>query len=503
MLRHHFALAPRARLEETPAGRFLVCTHPLQAYRLNDSAWALLNALRPGVALEDTLREVTPATLRFLQDKAARGALRAGYALLPAGRLPPVEVVIPVLDDPARLLRCLHALAAQDYPPDAVAVTVVDDASAVPQEHALPEPPPAALRLRWLRLAANLGPASARNEALRTPWAWHADGPAPLLAFVDSDGVPGPDWLRTLAAVLETPGVVAAGTGVTPLHTRTWLARYEGACSSLHLGAHTTPVAQGDTGPAYLPSCNLAVRREALQAVDGFQDGLRLAEDVDLSWRLADAGGALYYVPQGAVAHDYRDRWGSFLRRKAAYAASEALLARTHPGRMRGHRPRGAHAAVGLTAAALAGAGTLPGATPAALLAIAAVVALGVEGAVAVRGGLRGAGWPGPLPTGLLLAAAGRRALAALLQACRWQTRHLAAPGLLAGLLWWPLLPLVAGVAALGTLAEGLARRPGLEPATFAAGHLAECLAYSAGWLRGVATGGAAALVAARQYGRG
>ena len=82
---------------------------------------------------------------------------------------------------------------------------------------------------------------------------------------------------------------------------------------------------------AYVPSAALVVRRGALP-VDPFDAALRYGEDVDLIWRLQDAGWRVRYEPDVVVYHEERDR----VRRRFRYGTSAAPLASRHPGRV-GH----------------------------------------------------------------------------------------------------------------------------------------------------------------------
>lgn len=563
MLTRTYHLSPQSKLlVEGKEGehRYLVCIHPLQAHRLNESAFALLQALRPGVPLHHLVAPITLEVLDFLEEKAATGTLRASYGLAHgesfAGLVPPVfEVIIPVLDNPVGLSRCLRGLIAQDYPQALFRVTVVDDGSATPQQQLVDSACSQGLTLRWLRLPKNLGPASARNAAVNTPWPKEAaddpgnsllngqgvQGPQgnpepPLLAFLDSDCVPGPGWLSALALLLKgederegdagnanAMGLCLVGTRLMPPDARdvgngqankraNLLARYEGECSSLHMGRKAGPVALPGRGIPYLPSANMGVKRAAFKRVGGFTEGLRFGEDVDLCWRLRRGGGRLFYFPHEeaedeaatAVRHTYRDRWGGFLQRKRLYARSEAWLRRMHPERFPASQTRLARlmwwALAGIsclesTGASWTGLPALPAYTtlPAWFLLPTWGVALMLMGSLCAadflgrlfRGRPR-TGGAGGWPKRLLgwrprLLAAGRGTLAALLAEARIQCRHFL-PGWFALLAVWPRIwPVLLALMALGSVGERLARRPVLDVPTFLLGYWGECLAYSLG----------------------
>jgi mycofactocin system glycosyltransferase len=74
------------------------------------------------------------------------------------------------------------------------------------------------------------------------------------------------------------------------------------------------------------------VRRSAFEAVGGFDEALRVGEDVDLVWRLVAAGGTVRYQPAIEVAHGSRGTAVAWLRQRHQYGTSAAALAARHPG---------------------------------------------------------------------------------------------------------------------------------------------------------------------------
>ncbi len=485
----------------------LLCDYPLQRVALNASAFRLLNALDGETHLHGLVEPVAPAWVDFLESLVSQGCLTVRHrATAPGGAhgpWPRIEVVIPALGNAAGLERCLAALTALDYPRERWTVTVVDDGTEPPLERQLGPQRLRNLRaglpaLRWIRLPCNEGPASARNAALavNVPETPEPDTSAEWVAFVDSDCVPGAGWLAELAGALEEPGLAAIGGRVLGLSRRTWLARYEDECASLNLGLAGGPVgAPGDRLP-YLPACNLLVLRAALRAVGGFTPGLRVGEDVDLIWRMQARGLRAFYLPAGVVRHDYRDRIWPFLRRKAAYATSEAWLRRAHPAQFAGRPNRAPDLALASIAAGVLVGG---GAWTAGLAAAGAVLLVESArhgGSHAVAFGSAEGSRPGAV--GLALA---RRAVAQVLMRCRTLVRR-------HGILALPLLPvgvwrpgLLAEAGAIWLMAAGgemLARRPKLPPWLFVAGYSLDALGYSfgrwasgiAGWMRGGRTRG-------------
>jgi mycofactocin glycosyltransferase len=164
-----------------------------------------------------------------------------------------------------------------------------------------------------VRLDVNRGPAAARNAA--RPMIG-----TPLVAFLDADvATPDRDWVQRLLWHFDDPrvGLVAPRVLGEP-------------GSPLDLGDRTARIRAG-TRVSYVPGAALVVRTEALDSVGGFDERLRFGEDVDLVWRLDDAGWHCRYDPTATVWHAPRGSWRTRLRQHAGYGTSAAPLALRHP----------------------------------------------------------------------------------------------------------------------------------------------------------------------------
>jgi mycofactocin glycosyltransferase len=110
---------------------------------------------------------------------------------------------------------------------------------------------------------------------------------------------------------------------------RSVLDRYALGRSPLDLGPRPATVRAGSR-VGYVPAAALVVRRSALDAVGGFDAGLRYGEDVDLIWRLVEAGWSVRYDPAVIARHREPPDWPSWLRRRFHYGSSAGPLARRH-----------------------------------------------------------------------------------------------------------------------------------------------------------------------------
>jgi mycofactocin glycosyltransferase len=418
------------------------------------------------------LTEAGSRALAELQDgpvrSAAAGTLArrltdAGLAhpVPPNGKAPAarsVTVVIPVRDRAELLDQCLTA-AGRDYP-----VLVVDDGSADPRSIAAVAERHAAM---LCRRDSTGGPAAARNAGLGRV---HTD----LVAFLDSDCTPPPGWIGALAAHLADPLVGAVAPRiVSPSPAQTAAARYAAACGSLDLGARPGRVQPGSR-VSYVPTAALLVRRAALAGVAAgqeiFDPALRYGEDVDLVWRLHQAGWRIRYEPAVEVPHSGPASWGTLLGRRFRYGSAAGPLARRHPASL---------APLVLQ--------PWPTVTSAALLARQPVLALaGAVGswlhltAVVRRAGIPADGAPGATATAIRQTWLGIGRYATQFAAPALAVL-VAAPGGRSPARRWGRRAAAASLLLGPALTSYAQRKPELDPVTFTIAHIADDACYGAG----------------------
>lgn len=293
-----FTLDPSVQRFDTDTGAVVIGGSPLRLFRLTHG----------GAQLVDRLATGEPVTASRLTDRL----LDAG-AIHPAGRTSAtfgpgdVTLVIPTFgplgSDPS---------AAGDG--GAGRVIVVDDGS---------DPPVAGATIR---LERNQGPAAARNAGLESVT-------TPLVAFVDADVVLPDGWLEPLLGHFDDPHVGLVAPRVATARRIGTISRYEHRHGPLDMGAQPARVRAG-TRVSYVPAAAIVCRVDAVRAVGGFDTDLRFGEDVDLVWRLDEAGWRCRYDPSVVGHHEPRRDWRSWLAQRVDYGSSAAPLAKRHRGRL-------------------------------------------------------------------------------------------------------------------------------------------------------------------------
>jgi glycosyltransferase involved in cell wall biosynthesis len=230
----------------------------------------------------------------------------------PAPARPRISVVIPHLNQPEFLSRCLASLASGTRTPDEV--IVVDNGS-----RALPE---AICVAHGARLLAETepGPGPARNLGV-------AASSGSILAFIDADCLADPGWLTAAEAAMTDPSATILGGDVrialSDLARMTMIEAYE----SVYAYRMDRYIArEGFTGTG-----NLVVRRAVLQDVGPFA-GIGVAEDRDWGHRATAKGYQIRFVPQMRAYHPARQNVAELYIKWNRQSAHDYVLARARRG---------------------------------------------------------------------------------------------------------------------------------------------------------------------------
>ena len=227
---------------------------------------------------------------------------------------PRISVVVCTHNGDGTLRECLSGLRALRYPDYEVIVVSdgsTDESAPIAREHGY-----------CLIEHDHIGLAAARNAGLEA-----ATGE--IVAYIDDDACPDPDWLTYLADSFTTEDWAGVGGPNVPPRDANIVAE-----AVARAPGGPTHVLTSDREAEHIPGCNMAFRRSDLVSIGGFDPRFRAAgDDVDVCWRLRDRGARLGFNCAAMVWHRRRSSIRGYWRQQRGYGAAEALLERKWPER--------------------------------------------------------------------------------------------------------------------------------------------------------------------------
>lgn len=253
-----------------------------------------------------------------------------------------ISVVVPAHNAAATLRGCLDALMRQDIE-EPYEIIVVDDGSTDATACIAAEYSP---RVKLLRQPCR-GAASARNRGV-------AEAAGEIVLFTDADCAPLEGWASLLAAAIRRGVDGVKGTYRTSqksLTARFVQAEYEGKYARMAGLSHID----------FIDTYSAGYRRRIFMEAGGFDEGLSALEDQELSFRLAEKGYDLRFVPGAVVYHTHAATPRAYIRKKFRIGYWKVHVTALHPNRIvsDSHTPPGIKAQMalllmGLTSMALA-----------------------------------------------------------------------------------------------------------------------------------------------------
>jgi len=233
----------------------------------------------------------------------------------PPAKMPMVSVVICAYNAERTMRHCLESLRRLDYPN--FEVVIVDDGSrdrtadismGFPQFRLIRQPN------KGLGVARNVGMHAARGE---------------IIAYTDSDCVVDPHWLTLMVrAMVENNFDGCGGPNYAP-HEDGWV---EASCAASP-GAPCHVLVAEDRAE-HLAGCNMLFSKAALAKIGGFDPQFTSAgDDVDICWRMLDAGFRLGFSPAAFVWHFRRNTVKAYYGQQRGYGRAEAMLYPRYPER--------------------------------------------------------------------------------------------------------------------------------------------------------------------------
>lgn len=221
--------------------------------------------------------------------------------------LPFFSVVVCSYNGAATIRDTMEGLLKLNYP--YCEIIVVNDGSKDNTEDIVKEYPVKLISTK------NKGLSSARNTGLN-----NAKGE--IVAYIDDDAYPDVHWLHYLAyAYINSTHAAMGGPNILPDEN--------GAIATCVANAPGGPVhvLSTDETAEHVPGCNLSVRRDVLNKIGGFDPIYKAAgDDVDVCWRIQEAGYTIGFHPSALVWHHRRNSLNAYWKQQKGYGKAEALL---------------------------------------------------------------------------------------------------------------------------------------------------------------------------------
>ena len=259
-------------------------------------------------------------TTRDRQAKPALANVVEAFKEVPFPRdlhWPRISVVVCSYNGAETIEETLAALTKLNYPQ--YEVIVVDDGSTDATAEIARKYDVSLIQVenKGLSNARNLGMEAATGE---------------IIAYIDDDAYPDPDWLKFLAAGftgsdhagIGGPNIAPPGHGLA-------------ADGVAHAPGGPIHVLLSDEIAEHIPGCNMAYRLYRLRAIGGFDPRFGAAgDDVDICWRVQERGWSLGFSPAAVVWHHRRRSVRAYWKQQKGYAHAEALLADKWPQKYNG-----------------------------------------------------------------------------------------------------------------------------------------------------------------------
>jgi cellulose synthase/poly-beta-1,6-N-acetylglucosamine synthase-like glycosyltransferase len=212
----------------------------------------------------------------------------------------PVTVIIPAFNESASITETILSLRVQTLPPEEI--IVVDDCSTDGTGDAA-----RALGVTVVRPPANTG-SKAGAQTFALPLV-----KTQLAIALDADTTLAPDAIEKILPAFDDPRVAAACGGVLPRRIRTlWeRGRY---VEYLFSFTFYKQIQDQYGAPLISSGCFSMYRTEALRAVGGWRNRT-MAEDMELTWTLYQAGYAVRFI-SGSVCYPLEPHSYAFMKKQ-------------------------------------------------------------------------------------------------------------------------------------------------------------------------------------------
>ena len=235
---------------------------------------------------------------------------------------PAISVILPVLNEEPHLAESVSAILSQDYVGPLEIILALGPSS--DQTNVIAE----SLAQRDSRIKLVMNPTGKTAAGLNLAI---AASNSPVIIRVDGHAKIPSNYLSLAVSILRESGAVNVG-GVMAAEgvTKFEVAVARAMRSPLGVGSsrfHTGGKA-GEVDTVYLG----AFRREAINAVGGFDERYTRAQDWELNHRLRKNGGKIYFDPRLQVTYRPRPNLKKLAKQYFQYGRWRRVVSRSHPG---------------------------------------------------------------------------------------------------------------------------------------------------------------------------
>lgn len=215
-----------------------------------------------------------------------------------------ISVVIPTYQRTDLLLQSLDSLSKQSIDPSTFEVIAIDDATPNGEsKHKTIMSQTYPFHFQYL-VQTKGGPAKARNLGVKK-------SSGSIIIFMDDDAVADSEWIKNIVQSLESSSHSGVG-GITKNY------KIETLSEKLlnHVGHLIAPIDPITGEIIFLVTVNAAFYKKDLETIGVFDEEFKLpsGEDMDLGFRMREAGFTLGIAKNAIVYHHQRDSLQSMFR---------------------------------------------------------------------------------------------------------------------------------------------------------------------------------------------
>jgi GT2 family glycosyltransferase len=207
-----------------------------------------------------------------------------------------VSVIVPSYNSEKTIEKNLTALQNQTYDSKYEIILVDSSSDLTPKivRHKFPH-------IHFIHLDKKTDPGTARNIGVKK-------SRGDIIMFIDSDCIAASDWIETLVALHQSTDFAAIGGAVLNANDPNNQVAWAGYFAEFREFIPERPQKEVD----HIPTCNLSFKSNVLKSMDGFNPDYYPQEDLELNYRLLQAGHRILFYPGAKVYHNHRTTIKSF-----------------------------------------------------------------------------------------------------------------------------------------------------------------------------------------------